>query len=315
MGMYNASLGADSNEKSGIALQKKQREADTATFHYYDNLQRSIRQCGRIVLGWIPVYYDTKRVARILGEDGTTDEAMLDPSQAQAVMEITDDAGAIKKIYNPTIGKYDVAVTTGPSYTTKRQEAADHMVQVIQAAPDLMKVGGDIMFRNMDWPGADEMAKRLKALLPPQVQEMDEGEPQPMVPTPMGPVPLQQAGQMIGEMQQAGLAMQEELKKGEVAKAQKEALAEHVRLATEQNRAAELANDDKRIELERFQAQTERMKAEADVEKKDAEIKQMIFEAVRDYVDRTPQEDSGLLSPLKKPEPKPNGGDAAGVAQ
>ncbi len=272
MGMYNASLGAPSNEKSGKAIMARQREGDTATFHYMDNLSRSIRFCGRILIDLIPKIYDTERVALILGEDGKTDNAKLDPNQQEPVREIEDESGSIKKIYNLNTGKYDVTVTVGPAYTTKRQEAVEWMTQLIQAAPDLMKVGGDIMFRNMDAPGADEWADRLKKLLPPQLQG-DEDEAQPMVQTPQGPVPIEQAGQMIGQMMEQGQQMQEELQKGEQAKAMKEALAEENKAKELELRMQEVtlereksehaaALDEHRFQLEWYNAQTKRMEAE-----------------------------------------------------
>ncbi len=177
LGMYQASLGAESNEKSGKAILARQREGDTATFHYIDNLSRSIRHAGRIIVDLIPKIYDTQRVVRILGEDGTPDHAQINPEQEQAITEIRTGQG-IEKIYNLNVGKYDVTVSVGPSYTTKRQEAAEAMVQILQGNPELMQTIGDLAFKNMDWPGADEIAERLKKLLPPQLQEDEEGQPQ-----------------------------------------------------------------------------------------------------------------------------------------
>lgn len=284
MGMYNASLGAPSNEKSGKAIMARQREGDTATFHYMDNLSRSIRFCGRILIDLIPKIYDTERVALILGEDGSTDNAQLNPNQPEAMRKVSDETGAIKKIYNLNVGKYDVTVSVGPAYTTKRQEAVEWMTQLIQASPDLMKVGGDIMFRNMDAPGADEWSDRLKKMLPPQLQADDEeGEQQPMVQTPQGPIPVQQASQMIAQMMQQGEQMQQELQKAEHARAMKDALAE-------QNKAEELklerekseheaAIKEHELQLEWYDAQTRRMQAETAAGAAVARNEQMIKQA------------------------------------
>lgn len=179
-GQYDASLGQRSNETSGKAIMARQHEGDIGTYHYGDNLSRALRYVGRIILDLLPKIYDTKRIARIIGEDDEVDTATLDPNAPQAVTKTQDDQGAIQKIYNPTIGKYDVAVVTGPSYTTKRQEAAEAMSQMVQGNPQLWGVIGDLLVRNMDWPGADEMAKRLKATLVPAVQKADEGDDQDM---------------------------------------------------------------------------------------------------------------------------------------
>lgn len=173
VGMYGPSVGAKSQERSGIALQEQKVQGMVGNFHFPDNLARSIRHTGRILLEWIPKIYDTERVARILGEDNEAEMINLNPSQETAVAPEFDQYGnEIGTIYNLNVGKYDVTVTTGPSYTAKRQEAADQQLQVIQARPELLDVIGDIAFENMDTPGSDQIAERLKTLLPPPVQEL-----------------------------------------------------------------------------------------------------------------------------------------------
>lgn len=284
VGQYNPSIGAEADEKSGKAIMARQRQADVGTYHYVDNQARGIRQTGRILIDLIPKIYDTKRIARIIGEDGEPDHVTIDPEQSEAKVEINGPDGAIEKIYNPTIGQYDVRVTVGPSYTTKRQEAAEFMAQVLSGNKELMAVMGDLYFKMLDVPGADEIAERLKKANP-LAQGEDEDEQQPMVNTPQGPVPLAQAEQMIAQMMEAGAAMQEQLQQADALK--------------EQNAA-------QKLEIDGFRAETERSRTEAQNALDESKIKQMIFEAVRDYVDRTPQEDSGLLSPMA-PTPEPEG--------
>jgi hypothetical protein len=80
----------------------------------------------------------------------------------------------IEKIYNPSVGKYDVCVTTGPSYMTKRQEALDAMAQLLQSNPQLWQVAGDLFVKNMDWPGAQEMAKRFAKTIDPKLLSDDD---------------------------------------------------------------------------------------------------------------------------------------------
>jgi len=171
LGMYNASLGAPSNEQSGRAIMARQREGDIATLHYIDNLARTIRHAGRVIVDMIPKIYDTRRVARILGEDGEPQSAVIDPDQPEAIREYQDEIGEIQKIYNLGVGTYDVTVVVGPSYTTKRQEAAEFMTQLVQTVPQLMPVIGDLMIGSMDIPGAERIAKRLKKMLPPNLKE------------------------------------------------------------------------------------------------------------------------------------------------
>jgi hypothetical protein len=191
-GQYNASLGMSSNERSGKAILARQREGDVGTYHYGDNLARGVRHITRQLVDLIPKIYDTQRVARIIGEDGETDMVKIDPMQAEPVKKIVNQEGiVIDKIYNPSVGKYDVVVTTGPGYATKRQEALEAMAQLLQGNPQLWQVAGDLFVKNMDWPGAQEMAKRFAKTIDPKL--MQDGDKPPE---------LQQAEQQIQAMGQ-----------------------------------------------------------------------------------------------------------------
>ena len=177
-GQYNASLGMTSNERSGRAILARQREGDVGTYHYGDNLARGVRHITRQLVDLIPKIYDTQRVARIIGEDGETDMVKIDPMQAEPVKKIVNQEGiVIDKIYNPSVGKYDVVVTTGPGYATKRQEALEAMAQLLQGNPQLWQVAGDLFVKNMDWPGAQEMAKRFAKTIDPKL--MQDGDKPP----------------------------------------------------------------------------------------------------------------------------------------
>ena len=204
MGIYDASLGARSNETSGKAIMARQREGDVSTFHFIDNLSRAIRHTGRILIDLIPKIYDAPRIVRIIGEDGTQEtkhinqegpltdkkgnpmqEPEIDPNTGQPVQG--PDGNPLMKtimaMHDLTSGKYDLTVTTGPSYTTKREEAAASMTEMIRAFPPSAQVVGPLLAKNLDWPGADEIAEKLEALssgqLPPEVQkQMEEGKQQ-----------------------------------------------------------------------------------------------------------------------------------------
>ena len=175
-GQYNASLGMGSNERSGKAILARQREGDVGTYHYGDNLARGVRHVARQLVDLIPKIYDTQRIARIIGEDGETKMVKINPDQPEPVNKIVDEFGiVVEKIYNPSVGKYDVVATTGPGYATKRQEALEAMAQLLQGNPQLWAVAGDLFVKNMDWPGAQEMAKRFaKTIDPKLMSDADE---------------------------------------------------------------------------------------------------------------------------------------------
>ena len=179
-GQYDASLGQQGNERSAKAIVAREKQGDVGTYHYVDNLARAIRYITRQIVDMIPKIYDTQRIARIIGADGEVSMVKMDPAQEEAVREVRDQetGGLIEKIYNPGVGTYDVMVTTGPGYMTKRQEALDAMSQILQSNPQLWAVAGDLFIKNMDWPGAQEMAERFKKILDPKVLATGDESPE-----------------------------------------------------------------------------------------------------------------------------------------
>ncbi|HEY3695155.1 portal protein [Phenylobacterium sp.] len=224
MGLHDASLGARSNETSGRAIMARQREGDVSTFHYIDNLARAIRHAGRILIDLIPKVYATPRVVRVLGPGG---EAGLVPVNQKVQTKAPDADGrarAIERIYDLSAGRYDLTVRSGPSFTSRREEAATQMIELIRAYPPAAPLIGDLLAKNLDWPGADEVARRLGALLPQQVR---------------GPAPeIQQAQAQMGQM-------------GQALQAAKARIA-----ALEQDRSHQA----RKLEIDAFEAQTNRMK-------------------------------------------------------
>lgn len=198
VGMYAANLGKVSNETSGRAIRARQMEGDTANFHFSDNLARSIEQLGRVVVDMAPRIYDTPRQARILGEDGTQDFVQIDPSMPQPAQKRGRKVVAI----NPSIGAYDVRVKSGPSYTSLRQETAANLTEMLRGNPELMNIIGDVWVANQDWHDSDKLAKRFQAMLPPQIQQMeDEGQELP-------PEALQKIQSLEQQIQQLSHALE-----------------------------------------------------------------------------------------------------------
>lgn len=176
-GVYDASLGNRSNETSGRAINARKVEGDTATYHFTDNLARGIRHGGRILIDLIPKVYTQDRMVRILGEDGNAQNVKL--GEPQPTTE--QNPGQRKKfdgVYDLGVGKYDLMVDTGPSYTTRRVETREEIMALIQAAPPVAERIADILVKNMDWKDADLIAERLAppdtAPIPPEVQQQLE---------------------------------------------------------------------------------------------------------------------------------------------
>ncbi len=244
IGMFKANLGQSGNETSGRAIMARQREGDTANFHYIDNLSRSIEQLGRIVVDMIPKIYDTPRQARIVGEDGKQEFVSIEPKMPQAVRKEGKKVVAI----NPGVGTYDVRVKAGPSYTSLRQESAEQLSQMLQGNPALMPILGDVWVRMQDWPEAEKVSQRLKAMLPPELKALEQDDDQD--PTQKLMMQSQQMGQQIEQMGQQVEALSGELNQSVDALEQKdkELQAMQMKLNAEINKRMSTELDLERVE-------------------------------------------------------------------
>jgi len=233
VGIFDAGVGARSNETSGVAIRQRQLESDVSTFHFIDNLSRAIRHAGRVLIDLIPQVYSVPRVVRILGIDGTPDMARVNEPVTEQVRDPeTGQVQEISKIYDLGAGKYDCVVKAGPSFSTQREEAATQMIELIRAYPDAAPLIGDLLAKSLDWPGADEIAERMEMMLPPQLRgEGAEG-------APAGP-PQEEVAAMMQQMQTQLQALATE---NEQLKAQYELKAQE-------------------IQVKRFDAETKRIQA------------------------------------------------------
>ena len=217
-GQYQAEQGMPSNERSGIAIQQRQRQSEQITYHYVDNQAKGIRQIGRILLDLIPKVYDVRRVVMTLAEDGDESKVVVDPQAPEAHQQVAQGPDGMPApvtpgqaqqqqedperpdptvIFNPNVGTYDVEADVGPSYGTQRQEAANAFSQIMQQNPAAFQIVGDFWATNSDFPGADELADRLKRGLPPQYKAGPD--PQVMAITQQAQQMQQQAQQLLGK--------------------------------------------------------------------------------------------------------------------
>lgn len=206
-GIYDAALGAKSNETSGVAIGRRQMEADVANYHFADNLQRSLEYCGRILIDLIPHIYDNERVIRLMGENGEDKFAPINAVQwgPDGMPVIVNDLSA---------AKFDIRVVMGRSYATKRIEAQESMSEFIRSVPDVGPVIMDLFAKAMDWPQADEIAKRLRNMVPPQALADPDAPPPPPDPK----------AQMAEEMQIVQAEAETRKKKAEADKAEIEVM-------------------------------------------------------------------------------------------
>ena len=194
IGIQDAMLGKKSNERSGVALRERRQTGELGHYAYVDNMAEGVKTCGKILVGMIPQVYDRKKTERILG-----------PDYKEKIVGINGESNKDGKVYNLSVGKYDVDIDTGPSYSTQRDEFVDKMGMLLpNMTPERVDIISDILFDEMDMPRADEIAKRFRKMLPPGLVEDEikgdagedssmlggpDGSPPPEVPGPPPPPP------------------------------------------------------------------------------------------------------------------------------
>ena len=272
MGLYDASLGQKSNETSGRAILARQREGDVSTFNFIDNQSRMIRHLGLILVDLIPKVYDVPRIVRVIKEDGTNYavpinqpvqvinkppvpgqanvpeyKPMTEGQMAPMSQDQHDELAGVIKTFDLAAGKYDVTCESGPSFTTRREESAAQMMQFVQAFPQSAPIIGDLIAKSLDWPGSDEIAKRLQAMLPPGAQ----GDKPPQL------IQAEEAIQQLqGQLQQATQALND--KQGDMQLKQGELQLKGQEL---QLKAKELQQKDVEAQVKQFDAETKRIQA------------------------------------------------------
>ncbi|MFA5127306.1 MAG: portal protein [Patescibacteria group bacterium] len=239
-GQFDAQMGQNVNQQSGVALQAVQNRGQISTFQFPDNLARAMERVGNILIKLMPQYIDAEEMIRILGEDGKESEVSVDVTQEEAFSKKMDMlTGEINEVFNPGVGTYSIDVQVGPSYGTKRQEAFNALTEIAARTPGFMERAGDIYFKIADFPMADKIAKRF---LPQGVQD-DEMPEQPQIP-PEIQQQMQQHEQTIQQLDATIQAMSADLDKTKIEYA--------------------------KLEIDRYKAETERLKVQLDHQRETA---------------------------------------------
>lgn len=264
-GMFDPALGAEGQETSGVMVRRRQQQSDRSNFHFYDNLCRSIRHTGKIILDLIPHYYDTERVIRIIGEDGVPSSVTINQKQ-------TDEQGAIIEVLNDVrVGEYDVVIDTGPGYQTKREEAAENMLGLLGTpiGEKVAAVADDIVVRQFDWPGSDQIADRLAAANPIAGIEQQMPDNVPDEAKAMIAHLTAQNKQLQQQVQQLGVEHKFGLAKEQI---KQQAENQRAMMQDETKRRDTDSRDSTAIAIERMEAQVALILAHIDERKEHARI-------------------------------------------
>lgn len=224
VGIYDASLGARSNETSGVAIRARDAQGDTGTYVYHANFALAIQRTGQILVDLAPHIYDTERTMRIIGDDGKPSTTKINHAVMKSGEEVVQN--------DITVGSYDVMTMEGPSYATRRDEARDGLTEFIRAFPAAAPVLGDVYAKMQNWPDADKIGERLEELLPAPIKaKLKQERKDPNAP-PEPPTPEEQQAAEEGQIKQAvtkleleGKSLDNDKKRAEIAKTMKEVQA------------------------------------------------------------------------------------------
>lgn len=254
-GLFDASLGERGPQQSGKAIAAVQRQGELSTSGFTDNLSRAITHLGRILIDLIPKIYDAPRILRIIGADNI--ERSVSVNQNTIV-------NGVQRIYDLTVGRYDVTVSTGPAYNTRREASAAGGMELIQAAPALMGVIGDLVVGDMPWPNAPQMAERMKKVLPPQLQDKpgDQGQQLP----PQVQAQMDALMQQHAQLTEALNAAQQELTSKKMELDSRERIA---RMQADVTIAVTQARNESAEQIALLRADVDQIKARADAERGD----------------------------------------------
>jgi len=276
-GIFDNSLGKQGNESSGVAIRSRAMQGEIATYNYQDNLTKGVQRTWEILIDLIPNIYDAERTIRVLGQDGAERFARINAQQVGPMGAVVTDpiTGKPVLLNDITSGRYDVTVTSGPSFSTQRQEAAETYTALAQANPNLFPLIGDLIFKATDLPYAEQIADRMKRMLPPPLQDQPGQDGKPLPPE------AQQA------MQQAAMAMQQ------VQQATDE-LQQHAAVLEDQK--AELTAQANDLTVQKAQLDAAYQKYLGQISQKEAQLQEAEAQAAMDLNRQSHENDRAALA-------------------
>lgn len=254
-GQYQNALGQMGNERTGKAINARQEQSDIQVFHFQDNYESGLKFLCKQIIELVPKIYDTQRIIKIQAEDGTNLEIEIDPGARMAYLQEVGHQGEVtRRLFNPALGRYDIAADVGPAYTSRRQETLDALTLILTQAPGLVGIIGDLLFKNMEFDDATEAAQRLRRMVPPEALGQ-------------GPSQSEQALQL--QVQQLGAALTKAME-------------------AQGKDKIKLIGKDQMRDIDVYKAETDRMKALADMLPEDASgLEALIRQLVEDAMHTT----------------------------
>jgi len=277
-GIWEESLGHTKQEKSGRAIQALQGQSELGSSNYPDNVRRALIYAGEILVDVLPKITRKGQILTILGVDDQPEQIMVgqpfaaqpgqSPQPVNVDPELLKQQKGIAKFYDLGAGKYAVTVDVGKSHTTKREEGAQALGDLIgHIPPELAAPMVPEYIEQLSFPGAHKIAEAVRRALPPHLRGPEEGEE---------PIPAK-AQQEMAQMQQALQQLQQVAQEQQRAldadsiKTQGNIKIKEIQEAGEQQRtqwqlALEAQKEDVKLQVERLKLDVEMRKLEVELE-------------------------------------------------
>ena len=183
LGSYDAALGANDNDISGIAIMQGAMHSNAAAMPYTMGFIDGWARCGEIYLNLLPKYYVTQRSIPVVKPNGKRDFYEINKKGGQGIK------------FDYDVSALEVSIKPGINYEVQKQIAMktiEHLMAVSESFKEFMNQNGlEVLLDNIDIRGID----KLKAMVDEWMQQQKQAAAQAQEKSAKQPTPEQiQAG-------------------------------------------------------------------------------------------------------------------------
>jgi len=167
-GANDETMGWQSNAVSGKAIEARQAQGSMTIAPLFDNLRRSLKRLGELVVANIQKEWDGEKVLRVTDQLSGADKFVVLNEQQQG------DDGAIVIRNNVTQGRYDLVVADAPQTDTIREKNLEMIIEWVKRSPPEVVPHLFMLAMEMsEIPNKDQVIQRLRPVL--GISPEDEG--------------------------------------------------------------------------------------------------------------------------------------------
>lgn len=185
-GRFEANLGAQGNETSGVAIQSRQAPGNMNAFQFFENARLAIESGARVISDLLPKLFDTERNVSVQQDNGKI---------ISKTINVKDDDDT-----SLPLEELNIQITVGSSFEQQQAQAVEQLLSLVSALPPLGAVVPDLVVENLNIKNAPQLVKRIQDfVLNPMMVAQESGDPQK----------IQQAQAQTQQQQQVQQAMEQ----------------------------------------------------------------------------------------------------------